>query len=245
MSADQKKRLNTKFYEDEKSVKKLSELIENIEEYSGRKDFKKSNFFSIFYYYIYNVSRRNTASHAMADKKNKGFTKETVKMTPNKSIDAKPVQTITVDLPYNSKVDLSSFSWFFDAATTHNGSSGATDPQGYVQTRFFPRNSASVIQKFTVIINGGIKIDIPDYNFLYNLLHDYTQGADALGRRQAGGESADPSNKLYLLSNDIPERRGYSLGPFDPAAGATGLLDNVLARDKGRYCVRSWLSLFG
>jgi hypothetical protein len=181
----------------------------------------------------------------MADKKNKGFTKETVKMTPNKSIDAKPVQTITVDLPYNSKVDLSSFSWFFDAATTHNGSSGATDPQGYVQTRFFPRNSASVIQKFTVIINGGIKIDIPDYNFLYNLLHDYTQGADALGRRQAGGESADPSNKLYLLSNDIPERRGYSLGPFDPAAGATGLLDNVLARDKGRYCVRSWLSLFG
>jgi hypothetical protein len=27
--------------------------------------------------------------------------------------------------------------------------------------------------------------------------------------------------------------------PFDAAAGATGLLDNVLARDKGRYCVRS------
>ena len=180
-----------------------------------------------------------------AIKRLKVLQKETVTMTPNKSIDAKPGQTIIVDLPYNSKVDLSSFSWFFDGSTTHNGASVATGPAGYVQTRFFPRNSASVIQKFTVKINGGIKIDIPDYNFLYNLLHDYTQGADALGRRQAGGENADPSNKLYLLTGDIQERRGYSVAPFDAAAGATGLFDNVLARDKGRYCVRSWLSLLG
>jgi hypothetical protein len=181
----------------------------------------------------------------MGNKTFKSSTKETVTMTPNKSIDAKPGQTIIVDLPYNSKVDLSSFSWFFDGSTTHNGSTGANGPNGYVQSRFFPRNSASVIQKFTVKINGGIKIDIPDYNFLYNLLHDYTQGADALGRRQAGGENSDPSNKLYLLTGDIQERIGYSVAPFDAAAGATGLLDNVLARDKGRYCVRSWLSLLG
>jgi hypothetical protein len=180
-----------------------------------------------------------------AIKRLKVLQKEIVTMTPNKSIDAKPGQTIIVDLPYNSKVDLSSFSWFFDGSTTHNGSTAAAGPAGYVQSRFFPRNSASVIQKFTVKINGGIKIDIPDYNFLYNLLHDYTQGGDALGRRQAGGENADPSNKLYLLTGDIQERRGFSIAPFDPAAGATGLLDNVLARDKGRYCVRSWLSLLG
>jgi len=179
-----------------------------------------------------------------AIKRLKVLQKETVTMTPNKSIDAKPGQTIIVDLPYNSKVDLATFSWFFDGATTHNGSTNANGPAGYVQTRFFPRNSASVIQKFTVKINGGIKIDIPDYNFLYNLLHDYTQGADALGRRQAGGENSDPSNKLYLLSNDIQERRGYSIAPFNAAADST-LLDNVLARDKGRYCVRSWLSFLG
>ena len=180
-----------------------------------------------------------------AIKRLKVLQKETISMTPNKTTDVKPGQTIIVDLPYNSKVDLSSFSWFFDGSTTHNGSSGVDGPAGYVQSRFFPRNSASVIQKFTVKINGGIKIDIPDYNFLYNLLHDYTQGGDALKRRQAGGENADPSNKLYLLAGDIQERRGYSIAPFDPAAGATGLLDNVLARDKSRYCVRSWLSLFG
>ena len=35
------------------------------------------------------------------------------------------------------------------------------------------------------------------------MLHDYTQGADALKRRQTGGENSDPSNKLYITANDI------------------------------------------
>ena len=74
------------------------------------------------------------------------------------------------------------------------------------------------------------------------MLHDYSQGADALKRRQTG-ENSDPSNKLYITAGDIIERRGYSIAPFN--AGGTGAADNILARDKGRYCVRSWLSLFG
>jgi hypothetical protein len=86
---------------------------------------------------------------------------------------------------------------------------------------------------------------MPDYNFVYNMLHDYSQGADALKQRQTGGENSDLSNKLYITADDIIERRGYSLAPFDEAAAATIMNDNVLARDEGRYCVRSWLSLFG
>ena len=43
-------------------------------------------------------------------KRLKVLQKETVTMTPNKNIDVKPGQTIIVDLPYNSKVDLSTFS---------------------------------------------------------------------------------------------------------------------------------------
>jgi hypothetical protein len=173
-------------------------------------------------------------------KRLKVLQKEIVTMTPNKTHDVRPGQTIIVDLPYNSKVDLSSFSWFYDGSTTHNGCI-LNGPVGYVQSRFFPRNSSSVIQKFTVKVNGGIKVDIPDYNFVYNMLHDYTQGADALKRRQTGGENSDPSNKLYMTAGDIIERRGYSLAPFDAAEDAL----NILARDKERYCVRSWLSLFG
>ena len=175
-------------------------------------------------------------------KRLKVLQKETVTMTPNKTTDVKPGQTIIVDLPYNSKVDLSSFSWFYNGQTTHNGSSGVDGPLGYVQSRFFPRNSSSVIQKFTVKVNGGIKVDIPEYNFLYNMLHDYTQGADALKRRQTGGENSDPSNKLYITDGDIIERRGYSIAPFAAGNDPNG---NHLARDKGKHCVRSWLSLFG
>jgi hypothetical protein len=129
-------------------------------------------------------------------------------MTPNRQQDCKLGQTIIVDLPYNSKADLSSLSWFYNGVTSHNGSTAVAGPAGYVQSRFPPRNSASVIQKFTVKVNGGIKVDTLDYNFVYNMVHDYTQGADALKRRRTGGENSDSSNKLYVTSNDIIERRG-------------------------------------
>ena len=202
----------------------------------------KNYYFLVYCIYIF-MSDLSGIPDAMQwqIKRLKVLQKETVTMTPNKTQDVKPGQTIIVDLPYNSKVDLSSFSWFYDGSTTHNGSNGVDGPAGYVQSRFFPRNSSSVIQKFTVKINGGIKVDIPDYNFVYNMLHDYTQGGDALKRRQTGGENSDPSNKLYITAGDIVERRGFSIAPFDPAAGAL----NILARDRGKYCVRSWLSLFG
>jgi hypothetical protein len=50
-------------------------------------------------------------------KRVKVLQKETVTMTPNKTHDVKPGQAIIVDLPYNSKVDLSTFSWFYDGST--------------------------------------------------------------------------------------------------------------------------------
>lgn len=169
--------------------------------------------------------------------------KETVSMTPNKQTNVKPGQRIIVDLPYNMKVDLSSVTWYYDGKTNHAGhrdSAGAAvlGPTGnYVRSRFFPRNSSSVIQNYTVKVNNGIKVNIDEYNFIYNMLHDYTQGADALLRRQVGGENSDPSNKLYLLNNgDIFERRGYSMGDLD---------NEKVTRDQQTYCVRSWLSFLG
>jgi hypothetical protein len=73
------------------------------------------------------------------------------------------------------------------------------------------------------------------------MLHDYTQGADALKRRCVGGENADTSNKQYVVGNDIVERRGYSIAPFDPLDDA----NNDVLRDRQESCVRSWLSLLG
>jgi hypothetical protein len=170
----------------------------------------------------------------------KKILKETVPMTPNNGqASVKPGQRIIVDLPFNSTVDLSTFTWFFKGSTTHNGAE-AGGLTGYAQSRFFPRNSSSVIQSMQVKINGGIKIDIPDYNFVYNMLHDYTQGADALKRRQVGGENSDPSSKFYIAGNDILEHRGYAISRYN----VDDTLNDVL-RDRQEYCVRSWLSLLG
>jgi len=171
----------------------------------------------------------------------KKLLKETVSMTPNNGqATVKPGQRIIVDLPFNSTCDLATFTWFYKGQTNHAG--GAADGlQGYVRSRFFPRNSASVIQSMQIKINGGIKVDIPDYNFVYNMLHDYTQGADALKRRGVGGENSDPSNKLYMVGNDIRERRGYSMGLFNAGDDT----QNDVVRDRQEYCVRSWLSLLG
>ena len=72
------------------------------------------------------------------------------------------------------------------------------------------------------------------------MLHDYTQGADALKRRVVGGENSDPSNKLYMVGNDIRERHGYSMALYN--AGDDAQND---VRDRQEYCVRSWLSLLG
>ncbi len=70
-------------------------------------------------------------------KRSKVLQKETVPMTPNKSQDVKPGQTIIVDLPYNSKVDLSSFAFFFDGSTNYNGSSGVNGPNSCPNQIFF------------------------------------------------------------------------------------------------------------
>ncbi len=133
-------------------------------------------------------------------------------MTPNNGqATVRPGQHIIVDLPFNSTVYLSTFTWFFKGQTNHAGAA-ADGLNGYVRSRFFPRNSSSVIQSIQIKINGGIKVDIPDYNFVHNMLHDYTQGADAFKQRGVGGENSDPSNKLNMVGNDIRERRGYSMG---------------------------------
>jgi hypothetical protein len=128
---------------------------------------------------------------------------ETVTMTPNNGQSTvKPGRRIIVDLPFNSTVDLSTFTWFFKgehfgaAATgTEIAAAGANPSVQFCGSRFFPRNSSSVIQSMQIKVNGGIKVYIPDYNFVYNMLYDYTQGAGALKRRSVGGDNADPSNK--------------------------------------------------
>ena len=81
-------------------------------------------------------------------------------MTPNNGqATVKPGQRIIVDLPFNSTVDLSTFTWFFKGETTHLGAAasgteiaagGGNPAVPFCGSRFFPRNSASVIQSMQI-----------------------------------------------------------------------------------------------
>ena len=167
--------------------------------------------------------------------------KQTVTITPNNGqADVRENDTIILELPHNSVVDLNTFIMEYTGETKHAGKAN-TGPgageAGYLQTRFFPRNSASIIEQLDVEINGQTRFTCNNYGLLYNTLFDYTAAQDSLNRRKVG-ENADPSSKyISHISatgvNSYYERRGYSVG----------LLSNGGARDSENYVIRSWLGL--
>jgi hypothetical protein len=167
--------------------------------------------------------------------------KQTVTIIPNNGqSDVRDNDTIILELPHNSVVDLNTFIMEYTGETKHAGKAdtgpGAGEG-GYLQTRFFPRNSASIIEQLDVEINGQTRFTCNNYGLLYNTLFDYTAAQDSLNRRKVG-ENADPSSKyISHIStagvNSYYERRGYSIGQ----------ISNGGARDKENYCIRSWLGL--
>ena len=71
-------------------------------------------------------------------------------------------QKIIIDLPQNSVIDLTTFQMAYKGSTTHAGSVNAAAAAEAIQTRFFPRNTASIIQKFEVKINNVTIFNVPD-----------------------------------------------------------------------------------
>ena len=164
--------------------------------------------------------------------------KQTVYLVPNNGQSTVNAgDTIIVELPHNSVVDFTTFIMDYTGATTDAGKlpGGATT---YVQTRFFPRNSASIIEQLDVEINGQTRFTLNNYGLVYNTLFDLTAAQDSLNRRKVG-ENADPSSKYFIngagaaVDGALTERRGYSIGSTD---------DNS-AHDKENYVIRSWLGL--
>jgi len=170
--------------------------------------------------------------------------KQTVTIIPNNGqSDVRNGDTIILELPHNSVVDLNTFIMEYIGETNHagkpNGGAGA-GLNGPLQTRFFPRNTASIIEQLDVEINGQTRFTCNNYGLLYNTLFDYTAAEDSLNRRRVG-ENADPSCKVTstVAANGDPficERRGYSIGSIREDLGVT-------ARDRDHYVIRSWLGL--
>lgn len=167
--------------------------------------------------------------------------KQTVTIIPNNGqSDVRDNDTIILELPHNSVVDLNTFIMEYTGETNHMGKTNAgsgVGAAGHLQTRFFPRNSASIIEQLDVEINGQTRFTCNNYGLLYNTLFDYTAAQDSLNRRKVG-ENADPSSKFAYVHDTAgdefyTERRGYSIG----------LIENGSARDKEDYVIRSWLGL--
>jgi hypothetical protein len=167
--------------------------------------------------------------------------KQTVTIIPNNGqSDVRDNDTIILELPHNSVVDLNTFIMEYNGETNHLGKTnggGGIAAAGYLQTRFSPRNSASIIEQLDVEINGQTRFTCNNYGLLYNTLFDYTAAQDSLNRRKVG-ENADPSSKFGYVHDaagdeTFIERRGYSVG----------LISDGSARDKEDYVIRSWLGL--
>jgi hypothetical protein len=142
-------------------------------------------------------------------------------------------QKIIVTLPQNALVDLSTFTMDFKGYTQHNGTS-SVGPLGYCQSRFFPRNTQSLIETLEIKIGGQTRQLINNYGYIYNILNDFTTGTDATNKNRIG-QNADPSCKYYYSKSGVRRRCGYPVGLIS---------DPKSANDQDDYTIRNWIGFF-
>jgi hypothetical protein len=123
-----------------------------------------------------------------------------LKLVPNSGQTSVGVgQKIIVSLPAKSLVDLSTYEFNFTGQTQHNGNASSSDKQNYVQTRFFSRNTASLIDNLVIKINGQSRQNINHYGYLFNNLYDYTRGDDANRKNRIGCTAESVLTPLIII----------------------------------------------
>jgi hypothetical protein len=125
----------------------------------------------------------------------------------------------------------------FVGETQHRGNNAATNCANYVQKAYFPRNTASLIENLEVKINGQSRQNINQYGYIYNILHDFTCGHDAVAKNRIGCNS-DPSNKSIYHEGRVTRYAGYPLGNKDDTTYYS-------FADKDNYTIRQWLGILG
>ncbi len=167
-----------------------------------------------------------------------GVSKQTLKIVPlSGQTTASNGQKVIFALPPNSLVDLSTLEMNFTGTTQHRGNNAASNCANYVQKAYFPRNTASLIENLEVKINGQSRQNINQYNYIYNILHDFTCGTDAVGKNRIGCNS-DPSNKSVYVNGQVNRYAGFPLGNKDDDKY------NTFA-DQDNYTIRQWLGILG
>ena len=119
------------------------------------------------------------------------FTKQTVKIIPDRANDVNLGDVSRFKLPASAMIDFRTISIFADV-TLYKGAMG----DGATYSLHLPRNTASLIQQITITCNGVQLCNINDYNLLYNTLYDL-EGADYSQTSKRFLENADPSVFFY------------------------------------------------
>jgi hypothetical protein len=143
-----------------------------------------------------------------------GFSKQAVRLTPDKWDSIKPNDTIKVALPQNTLVDLRTLCMYYEAE-------GATNCH-------MPRLSSSIIKTLSVYINGNLVERIDNYSVLYNKLYDLDGGgADQTSKRFL--ENADPS--VYYETGIASS--SLATGVFKVTAAGAAV--------KRKFAINNWL----
>lgn len=152
-----------------------------------------------------------------------GYSRNTFRLQTLNQTVASAGQIITVDLPSNALVDLSTFTMFFSGSTSTTAGFAA-----------FPRNIECVLERLEVEINGQIvNLGCSYYNHLWQIIADTTLGEDVTNRRRILQNAADvtaaPGANVTNVPFCIMNWLGF-LGSCKPNILDTSLLGNVRVR---------------
>lgn len=167
------------------------------------------------------------------------YSRNTYRLQTLNTSTAGPSQIITVDLPNNALVDLSTLTWYFEGFT-------GTATNSCV----FPRNIETIIERVEVEINGQlVSPGCANYSHLFQILADTTMGEDCTNRRgllqnglnvnvppDSNGNSGGTASGSAISVNNtsgvpftICNWLGF-LGSAQPSVLDTNLLGNVRIR---------------
>ena len=98
------------------------------------------------------------------------FTKQTVKIIPDRTNSIGFGEVSRFKLPASALIDFRTISIFADVSLYKGNGTG--------YSLHLPRNTASLIQQITITCNGVQLCNINDYNLLFNTLYDI-EGAES------------------------------------------------------------------
>jgi len=129
-----------------------------------------------------------------------GFSKTTVKLTPDRTSKIPHGESIKVRLPQNTIVDLMTFTLFFKGKALRTSGGNV----------HFPRLSSSIIKTLAVYVNDTLIERIDSYNTLYNKPYDLDGGGvNQTAKRFL--ENADPSIGFSVATNSNDTSAGTPL----------------------------------